>query len=104
MPRFQQDNLQRNLTLVNALRRIGQEKGATPAQMAITWIRSRGSDIVPIVGARRLDQLEGTLAALNLNLDADDLARIGAAVEPGLTAGARYDRTQMQHLDREGSA
>jgi len=104
MPRFQQGNLQQNLTLVDALRRIGQEKGATPAQIAIAWIRSRGSDIVPIVGARRRDQLKETLAALDLNLDADDLARIGAAVEPGLTAGARYDPTQMQHLDSEGSA
>ena len=104
MPRFQQGNLQQNLTLVDALRRIGQEKGATPAQIAIAWIRSRGPDIVPIVGARRRDQLKETLAALDLNLDADDLARIGAAVEPGLTAGARYDPTQMQHLDSEGSA
>jgi aryl-alcohol dehydrogenase-like predicted oxidoreductase len=101
MPRFAQGNLERNLSLVEALRRIGGEKGATPAQLAVAWIRSRGPDIVPVIGARRRAQLAESLGALDLSLTADDIARIDAAVSPNLTAGARYDPTQMAHLDSE---
>ena len=101
MPRFQKGNLERNLSLVEALRRIGNEKGASPAQLAIAWVRSRGADIVPLIGARRRDQLKEALGALELALDAADLARIDAAVSPSLTAGARYDAPQMAHLDSE---
>jgi len=101
MPRFAQGNLQKNLSLVEALRRIGEEKGATPAQLAVAWLRSRGPDIVPVLGARRKSQFEESLGALALSLGADDLKRIDAAVSPGLTAGARYDPAQMAHLDSE---
>jgi aryl-alcohol dehydrogenase-like predicted oxidoreductase len=101
MPRFAQGNLDQNLRLVEALRRIGEAKGATPAQLALAWVLSRGDDIVPLVGARRREQLNETLGALQLSLDAADLARIEAAVSPGLTAGARYDPAQMAHLDSE---
>ena len=101
MPRFQKGNLERNLSLVEALRRIGNEKGASPAQLAIAWVRSRGADIVPLIGARRRDQLKEALGALELALDAADLARIDGAVSPSLTAGARYDAPQMAHLDSE---
>jgi aryl-alcohol dehydrogenase-like predicted oxidoreductase len=89
------------LSLVEALGQIGKEKGATPAQLAVAWARSRGSDIVPVVGARRRPQLEETLGSLKLSLTADDLARIDAAVSPALTSGERYDPTQMAHLDSE---
>jgi aryl-alcohol dehydrogenase-like predicted oxidoreductase len=101
MPRFAQNNLDRNLGLVDALRRIGAAKGATPAQLAVAWVHSRGDDVVPLVGARRREQLRESLGALDLSLDAADLARIEAAVSPGLTAGARYDPAQMAHLDSE---
>src|SRR5262245_36204255 len=101
MPRFQQGNIERNLSLVEALRGIGAEKGASPAQLAIAWVRSRGTDIVPVVGARCRDQFKESIASLDLPLDAADLARIDAAVAPSLTAGARYDPTQMAHLDSE---
>lgn len=101
MPRFQQGNLERNLSLVDALRRIGEDKGASPAQLVIAWVRSRGADIVPVIGARRREQLKEAIASLDLNLDANDLARIEAAVQPERTAGARYDATQMAHLDSE---
>lgn len=101
MPRFADGNLDRNLRLVEALRRIGDAKGATPAQLAVCWALSRGPDIVPVVGARRREQLSESLGALRLSLDAADLARIEAAVSPGLTAGARYDPAQMAHLDSE---
>jgi aryl-alcohol dehydrogenase-like predicted oxidoreductase len=101
MPRFAQGNVEQNLKLVEALRQIGDRKGATPAQLAVAWVRSRGADIVPVIGARRREQLKEALGALELSLDAGDLARIDAAVSPDVTAGARYDPVQMAHLDSE---
>jgi pyridoxine 4-dehydrogenase len=101
MPRYAQGNLEKNLALVEALAAIGKEKGASPAQLAIAWARSRGSDIVPVIGARRRAQLDECLGALALTLTASDLARIDAAVSPELTSGERYDPTQMAHLDSE---
>ena len=104
MPRFQQGNVEQNLRLVEALRQIGNEKGASPAQLALAWVRSRGDDILPVMGARRRDQLKESLDALDLKLSAADLARIDAAVSPELTAGTRYDAPQMAHLDSEAHA
>jgi aryl-alcohol dehydrogenase-like predicted oxidoreductase len=101
MPRFQQGNVEQNMRLVEALREIGQETGATPAQLALAWVRSRGSDILPVIGARRREQLRESLGALDLKLSAADLARIDAAVSPEQTAGTRYDAPQMAHLDSE---
>jgi aryl-alcohol dehydrogenase-like predicted oxidoreductase len=101
MPRFAAGNVDKNLALVEALRAIGATKGATPGQLAIAWVRARGDDVVPIVGARRRDQLKEALGAMDLCLDAGDLARIEAAVPPEQIAGARYDPTQMAHLDSE---
>ncbi len=104
MPRFKEGNLEKNLRLVEALHQIGAEKGASPAQLALAWVRSRGTDIVPVLGARRCEQLNEALGALALRLDANDIARIDAAVSPALTAGARYDAAQMAHLDSEEHA
>jgi aryl-alcohol dehydrogenase-like predicted oxidoreductase len=104
MPRFQQGNVEQNVRLVEALGQIGKEKGATPAQLAVAWVRSRGADILPVIGARRREQLEESLGALDLHLSAADLARIDAAVSPDLTAGTRYDAPQMAHLDSETHA
>jgi aryl-alcohol dehydrogenase-like predicted oxidoreductase len=104
MPRYQEGNLEKNLRLVEALRQIGIEKDASPAQLAVAWVRSRGADIVPVIGARRREQLNESLGALALKLDAADIARIDAAVSPNLTAGARYDAPQMAHLDSETHA
>ncbi len=104
MPRFQQGNVEQNLRLVEGLRQIGSEKGASPAQLALAWVRSCGDDILPVMGARRRDQLKESLDALDLKLSAADLARIDAAVSPELTAGTRYDTPQMAHLDSEAHA
>ncbi|MGH8373206.1 MAG: aldo/keto reductase [Gammaproteobacteria bacterium] len=101
MPRFQGQNLQRNLALVDALRRIGEAKNATPAQLAIAWVYSQGEDIVPLIGARKRSQLSEALGALDFELDADDLQRIEAAVPMEQVAGSRYDAAQMAHLDSE---
>ena len=104
MPRFQQGNVEQNLRLVEALRQIGLEKGATSAQLAVAWVRSRGDDILPVIGARRREQLKESLGAFDLRLDAADLARIDAVVSPDLIAGTRYDAPQMAHLDSEAHA
>ncbi|TVL91928.1 aldo/keto reductase [Streptomyces sp. SAJ15] len=100
-PRFQGENLGRNLDLVDALREIAEQKGVTVAQIAIAWVLSRGEDIVPLVGARRRDRLAEAVGALDVTLDGDDLAAIEAAVPAGAAAGARYPEAQMAHLDSE---
>ncbi|GAA3751161.1 aldo/keto reductase [Plantactinospora mayteni] len=100
-PRFTGDNLQANLLLVDALREVAQARGATVSQVAIAWVLSRGTDIVPLIGARRRDRLAESLGALDLKLDADDLAAIERAVPVGSAAGARYAAPAMEHLDSE---
>ncbi|MEO3925509.1 aldo/keto reductase [Micromonosporaceae bacterium B7E4] len=100
-PRFTGDNLQANLLLVDALREVAQARGATVSQVAIAWVLSRGTDIVPLVGARRRDRLAESLGALDLKLDADDLAAIERAVPVDSAAGARYAAPLMEHLDSE---
>ena len=102
-PRFQGENLERNLALVETLRTIADARGTNPAQLAIAWALSRGDDIVPLVGARRRGQLTDALAATELNLGADELARIEAAIPPEAVAGTRYNEMQMAHLDSERS-
>jgi aryl-alcohol dehydrogenase-like predicted oxidoreductase len=100
-PRFQGDNLQHNLDLVDALRKVAEQKGVSVAQIAIAWVLSRGEDIVPLVGARRRDRLAEALGALDVTLDADDLAAIEEAVPDGAAAGDRYPQAQMAHLGTE---
>ncbi|MGW4639458.1 aldo/keto reductase [Sphaerisporangium sp. NPDC004334] len=100
-PRFQQENLQRNLDLVEALRRVAEAKGASVAQLALAWVAAQGEDIVPLVGARRRDRLAESLAAADLALTPQDLADIERAVPAGAAAGDRYATAQMSHLDSE---
>jgi len=101
MPRFQGESLQRNLALVEALRRVAGARGATVATLAIAWVLARGDDVIPVIGARRRPQLDEALAALELGLTADDLAAIERAVPPGAAAGDRYNAQQMAVLDSE---
>jgi aryl-alcohol dehydrogenase-like predicted oxidoreductase len=101
MPRFREENLERNLRLVDELRAIAETKGASVAQVAIAWVLSRGEDIVPLIGARRRDQLHEALGALEVKLSAGDLERIEQAVPAEAVAGSRYDEPQMAHLDSE---
>ncbi|MEV4542385.1 aldo/keto reductase [Micromonospora echinaurantiaca] len=103
LPRFTGENLDRNLALVDALRKVAEARGVTVAQIAIAWVLSRGEDIVPLVGARRRDRLAEALGALGVGLGADDLAAIEAAVPVEEVAGGRYDEAQMAHLDSERS-
>jgi len=100
-PRFNGENLDRNLALVDALRAVADAKGATVAQVAIGWALSRGPDVVPLVGARRRDRLAEALGALELALTAEDLAAIERAVPAGAAAGDRYHAPQIATLDSE---
>ncbi|GHO64984.1 aldo/keto reductase [Ktedonobacter sp. SOSP1-52] len=100
-PRFMGENLDHNLALVEALRSIAEARGVTVAQIAIAWVLSRGSDIVPLIGARRRERLTEALGALDLQLTTADLSQIERAVPAGAAAGSRYDESQMHHLDSE---
>jgi pyridoxine 4-dehydrogenase len=100
-PRFQGDNLDRNLALVEQLRTVAATVGASVAQVAIAWVRSRGADIVPLVGARRVVQLQESLAAMDLTLSTMQCAEIEAALPASAVAGGRYAAAQLTHMDSE---
>jgi aryl-alcohol dehydrogenase-like predicted oxidoreductase len=100
-PRFTGENLERNLSLVEALRGVADAKGTTVAHLAIAWVLSRGDDLVPLVGARRRDQLAEALGAVEVELSAEDLQAIEDAVPRGAAAGDRYHASQMATLDSE---
>ncbi len=89
-PRFQEGNIERNLELVDRIAEIAREKKATPAQLALAWVLTRGDDIVPIPGTTRIAHLEQNLAALEIELTDDELTQIDAAFPPGATHGERY--------------
>jgi aryl-alcohol dehydrogenase-like predicted oxidoreductase len=100
-PRFQGENLQRNLSLLAALEEIAVSHGVTTAQLAIAWVLSRGSDIVPLIGTKRRDRLAEALGAMAVTLRPDELAAIEAAVPASDVAGDRYEPGQMAALDSE---
>ncbi len=100
-PRFAEDNLDRNLALVETLRSVAQELDVTVAQAAIAWVGSRGADIVPLVGARTRTRLAEALGAATLELTVDQLDRIEVAVPAAQVAGDRYPAAQMAVLDSE---
>lgn len=98
-PRFSSGNVEHNLALVDALRRIAEAKGCTVAQLVIAWVAAQGDDIVPLVGARTRERLTEALPAADLDLTADDLAEIEKAVPPGAARGERYPRAMMAALN-----
>jgi aryl-alcohol dehydrogenase-like predicted oxidoreductase len=99
-PRFQGDNFTRNLELVAEVERIAQEKGCTPAQLALAWVLAQGDDIVAIPGSKRRSKLEDNAGALAVTLSVEDRARIDRILPPGAAAGERYAPAQMQALNR----
>ena len=101
MPRFSDENFPRNMALVQALGAIAREKNASTAQLAFAWMRARGDDVVPLIGARRRDQLGEALGALELSLTPADLARIAQAAPPEAVAGTRYLPAVLAHMDSE---
>jgi aryl-alcohol dehydrogenase-like predicted oxidoreductase len=89
-PRFEGDNLDRNLKVVARLKEIAQQKGITPSQLALAWVLAQGDDIVPIPGTKRRKYLEENIAAADVKLSKSDLARIEEAAPKGFAAGGRY--------------
>ncbi|MEU6841862.1 aldo/keto reductase [Streptomyces sp. NPDC046716] len=97
-PRFTGDNLEANLRLAAKVKEIASEKEVTPAQLAIAWVLAQGEDLVPIPGTKRRTYLEQNVGALDVELTADDLARIDAEVPEA--AGQRYDERGMSAVNR----
>jgi aryl-alcohol dehydrogenase-like predicted oxidoreductase len=97
-PRFQGENFAKNLQLVEQIKTIATEKGATPSQLALAWLLAQGEDIVPIPGTKQRKYLEENVAATDIHLTADDLKRIEAVAPKGVAAGDRYpaDVTALQ--------
>jgi aryl-alcohol dehydrogenase-like predicted oxidoreductase len=89
-PRFQGENFERNLELVERVREIAAEKGCTPSQLALAWVLAQGDDIVPIPGTKHRKYLEENVGALDVQLTDDDLRRLDEAAPFGATAGDRY--------------
>jgi aryl-alcohol dehydrogenase-like predicted oxidoreductase len=96
-PRFQDDNLGRNLELLGRLEEIAREKGVTAAQLALAWVLHRGADVVPIPGTKWRRYLEENVGAAAVELSEDELARLDEALPPGATAGQRY--ADMKTID-----
>jgi aryl-alcohol dehydrogenase-like predicted oxidoreductase len=96
-PRFQDDNLARNLELLGRLEEIARDKSVTPAQLALAWVLHRGADVVPIPGTKKRRYLEENAAAAAIALSDEELARLDEALPPGVTAGPRY--ADMKNID-----
>jgi aryl-alcohol dehydrogenase-like predicted oxidoreductase len=100
-PRFSGDNRASNQRLVETLRTLARDRGATATQLAVAWVLAKNERIVPLIGARRRPQLEESLGALEISLSPEELARIEAAIPPSAVAGARYGEEAMRALDSE---
>ncbi len=102
-PRFQGDNLDANLALVERLRGVADKLGGTVAQVAIAWVAAQGEDIVPLVGARRRDRFAESLGALDVTLSTEDLNALSDVVPRDAAAGGRYPDAHLAHMDSEKS-
>jgi aryl-alcohol dehydrogenase-like predicted oxidoreductase len=99
-PRFQGENFQKNLDLVNEVSEIAKTKGCTPGQLALAWVLAQGNDIIPIPGTKRMKYLEENVAALSVRLSTDELAALDAILPPGIASGMRYPDQGMAALNR----
>jgi aryl-alcohol dehydrogenase-like predicted oxidoreductase len=99
-PRFQGDNFAKNLALVDRIKAMATAKHCTASQLALAWVLAQGDDIVPIPGTKRRAYLEENLAAADIRLSADNLARIDEITPKGAAAGMRYPETMMQFVNR----
>jgi aryl-alcohol dehydrogenase-like predicted oxidoreductase len=98
-PRFQRENRERNLRLVEGAREIAAEVGCTPAQLALAWLLHQGGDVAPIPGTRRINRLEENAAAVDVKLTEDQLSRLEETFAPGVTAGDRYTPDGMASVE-----
>ena len=98
-PRFQGDNLARNLALAERVKVLAEQVGVTPTQLALAWLLHQGPDVIPIPGTKRTSYLEQNAAAADVKLNAEILAALDAAVPPGAAAGDRYPEQLMSRLN-----
>jgi aryl-alcohol dehydrogenase-like predicted oxidoreductase len=98
-PRFQGENFQKNLDLVQKIRTIAAAKGCTPSQLALAWVLAQGNDIVPIPGTKRIKYLDENLSAIEVTLTHEELKQIDAALPPGLASGDRYPAHAMKAVN-----
>jgi aryl-alcohol dehydrogenase-like predicted oxidoreductase len=98
-PRFQGENFQRNLELVTAIETLAQRKGVSAAQLALAWVLAQGNDIVPIPGTTKPERVEQNVAALDVELTDDELARLDDIAPVGVAAGTRYPAQAMTVLN-----
>ena len=98
-PRFQGENFQRNLDLVNKIKEIANEKNCKPSQLALAWLLAQGEDIVPIPGTKRIHYLDENIGALSIDLIESDLARINEVAPRGAAAGDRYPEAGMKGVN-----
>lgn len=99
-PRFQGANFAKNLELVDAVAAMAQDKGCTPAQLALAWVLAQGDDMVPIPGTRSIARLEENLGATGITLDDADLSRLESITPKGIFAGDRYAADGMKFIGR----
>jgi aryl-alcohol dehydrogenase-like predicted oxidoreductase len=99
-PRFQGENFQKNLRLVERIREIAAEKQCTASQLALAWVAAQGDDVVPIPGTKRRIYLEENVRALDVRLAKQDMYRINEVLPKGATAGTRYPESAMHMLGR----
>ncbi len=99
-PRFQKENFEQNLRLVERVKEIAAAKGCTPAQLALAWVLAQGEDIVPIPGTKRRTYLEQNAKALEVSLTDEELARINEVARPESVAGKRYPEAAMSSVNR----
>ncbi len=100
LPRFQAENFDTNVRLVETLQALAEEKGVTAAQLALAWVINQGDFIVPIPGARKLDHLEQNAAAAGITLSAEESSRLAEALSPALVAGNRYTDASLALTNR----
>jgi aryl-alcohol dehydrogenase-like predicted oxidoreductase len=98
-PRFQGENFQRNLDLVQRVEDIAAEKTCTPSQLALAWLLAQGQDIIPIPGTKRRKYLDENADGMNVALTAEDLRRIDAVAPQGVASGARYPEHMMSLIN-----
>ena len=98
-PRFQGENFQRNLDVVEKVKQLADAKGATPSQLALAWVLAQGDDVVPIPGTKRVRYLEENAAAVDLRLTPEDLVAIEEVAPVGVAAGDRYAAQQMANVN-----
>jgi aryl-alcohol dehydrogenase-like predicted oxidoreductase len=98
-PRFQGENFTRNLELVRCVEQMASKKGCKASQLALAWVLAQGEEVVPIPGTTRRAHLEENIAALELTLSPEDLARLNEVAPKGATAGERYPGPAMRAVN-----